>query len=82
MFKRQKVRQFGTAYSSALLYNKFVLFIYMYVQNGENRIGGVGKKHSLIVLLGWHYTAPFLHSFNFSGCKALFLIDNVPQVSF
>ena len=47
---------------------------------GKNRIGGVGKKHSLIVLLGWHYTAPFLHSFIFSGCKALFLIDNVPQV--
>ena len=74
MFKRQKVRQIGTAYSSALLLNKFVLFIYMYVQNGKtNRIGDGGKKHSSISLLGWHHTVPFLHSFIFSGCKALFI---------
>ena len=46
----------------------------MYVQNGKtNRIGGGGKKHSSISLLGWHHTVPFLHSFIFSGCKALFM---------
>ena len=46
----------------------------MYVQNGKtNRIGDGGKKHSSISLLGWHHTVPFLHSFIFSGCKALFI---------
>ena len=81
MFKCQKVRQIGTTYSSALLKNTFGLFIYMYVQNEKtNRIGGGGKKHSSISLLGQHHTVPFLHSFIFSGCKAIFLIDNVPRV--
>ena len=81
MFKRQKVRQIGTANSSALLWNKFVLFIYMYLQNGKtNMIGGVGKK-TLFNITFW--VAPhraIFALFHFSGCKALFLIDSAPQV--
>ena len=59
---------------TAQLYFRTNLF-YLYTcmcKMGKNRIGGFGKKHSSIVPLGCHYTVPFLHSFIFFGCKALF----------
>ena len=56
------------------------IYIHVCAKWETNRIGGGGKKHSSISLLGWHHTVPFLHSFIFSGCKALCLIDNVPRV--